>query len=208
MSVASGGKRGRPALTDSARADAKRREIVARAAELFDTEGFGSTTMERIAAAVGLRKSSLYHYFKSRDSVLYAIHDEFIELLVKNHERRAETGDWTTDQLLEEIMADICQLMETHRGHVRVFFEHHRELSEQGRAAMRAKRDRYYGTVQGLLADGVRAGYYVAEPRLAAFALFGMCNWVYQWYEPGELTPRDVATEFWRIFRTGIATPD
>jgi hypothetical protein len=40
-------------------------------------------------------------------------------------------------------MADILELMETRRGHVRLVFEHHRELPEEQHAEIAAKRRQY-----------------------------------------------------------------
>src|ERR1019366_6225857 len=93
----------------------------------FDTRGFQATSMEDIADAVGLRKPSLYHYFKSKDDILFLIHDEFIELLLQRHLHRLEIGV-EPKILLLEAMSDMLELMDTHRGHIRVFFEARREL--------------------------------------------------------------------------------
>lgn len=112
----------------------RRQQIVDAAAELFDKVGYSNTSMEDIAAVVGVAKPTLYHYFPGKDAVLLEIHEEFIDLLNRQHAERvaAELGP---EQLLLEVMADILELMRTHRGHVRVFFEHHRELPPEARAA-------------------------------------------------------------------------
>jgi len=63
-----------PPLSDASpptpRAGGRRAEIVEIAARLFDRHGYHSTSMDDIAEAVGLRKPSLYHYFKSKDQIL------------------------------------------------------------------------------------------------------------------------------------------
>jgi AcrR family transcriptional regulator len=118
--------------------DERRQEIVRTAADLFDRAGYSSTTMEDIAHAVGIAKPTLYHYFKSKDEILFWIHEEFIDLLINRHEQRLQAL-LDPNQLLLEVMADILELMETHRGHVRVFFEHHRELPILDRETIRAR---------------------------------------------------------------------
>jgi AcrR family transcriptional regulator len=162
----------------------RRQQIISLAAGLFDQSGYSSTTMDDIAREVGVAKPTLYHYFPSKDDILHAIHEEFIDLLIGRHEARAGTG-LRPEQLLLEAMADILELMETHRGHVRVFFEHHRELPAEARGPIRIKRDRYEKIVEDLIGEGMEMGVLrQTDPHLATLATFGMCNWAYQWYRP------------------------
>lgn len=188
-----------------ATADVRRREIVDLAAGLFDVRGYDRVTMDDIAAAAGIAKPTLYHYFKSKDQILYWVHEAFIDLLISRHEQRLTTG-LTPPQLLLEVMADILELMESHRGHVRVFFEHHRELPEPGRATILERRDRYSQMVRDVLQSGMDAGdFRKGDVHLAAFAVFGMCNWAYQWYQAGgSLRTRQIAYQFWDYVVYGL----
>lgn len=183
----------------------RRAEIIRTAADLFDRDGYSSTTMEDIARAQGIAKPTLYHYFSSKDEILYWIHEEFIDLLIGRHEQRVNAG-LGVGQLLLEVMADILELMETHRGHVRVFFEHHRELAEEHQATIRVKRDAYERMVKGIFETGIAQGEFrQTDPQLAAFATFGMCNWAYQWYRAGgRMRTRDIAYQFWSYLVHGV----
>jgi TetR/AcrR family transcriptional regulator, cholesterol catabolism regulator len=183
----------------------RRQEIVDRAAELFDDAGYASTTMEDIARTVGIAKPTLYHYFQSKDEILFWIHEGFIDPLIDRQRMRGEAG-LSAEQQLMEVMADILELMETHRGHVRVFFEHHRELPAQQQETIRIKRDSYEHMVQDILRRGIEEGSFRdVDTQLTAFALFGMCNWAYQWYGVGgRLRTRDIALQFFAIFVNGI----
>ncbi|WP_341241192.1 TetR/AcrR family transcriptional regulator [uncultured Nocardioides sp.] len=185
----------------------RRQQVVTLAAGLFDKSGYSSTTMDDIAREVGVAKPTLYHYFPSKDDILHAIHEEFIDLLIDRHLSRLDTG-LRSEQLLLEVMADILELMETHRGHVRVFFEHHRELTVEARGPIKLKRDRYEKIVEELIADGVATGVIrPVDTHLAALATFGMCNWAYQWYRPdGKLRSRELAYQFWNYLLYGLGT--
>jgi AcrR family transcriptional regulator len=187
----------------------RRHQIVTRAAELFDQSGYSTTTMDDIAAAVGVAKPTLYHYFDSKDRILTSIHEEFIDLLISQHEARRDAG-LKPEQLLLEVMADILELMQTHRGHVRVFFEHHRELPSEVQVPMREKRDRYESMVEQLYSEGVKSGAFrPVNPTLAALATFGMCNWAYQWYDAsGTMRTREIAYQFWSFLVHGVGTPE
>jgi AcrR family transcriptional regulator len=190
-------------------AEERTHQIVTTAASLFDQAGYSTTTMDDIAVAVGVAKPTLYHYFDSKDRILAAIHEEFIDLLISRHDERATAGLMPA-QLLLEVMADILELMETHRGHVRVFFNHHRELPEEVQATMRAKRDSYEQMVENLYVEGMAAGTFrKADAKLASLATFGMCNWAYQWFRPGgPMRTREIAYQFWGFLVHGLENPD
>jgi AcrR family transcriptional regulator len=108
------------AVPPRVKADEKRREVVERAATLFDSAGYHTTSVAELAAAVGLSKPALYHYVSSKDEILFWIHEEFIDLLIAKQKRRP--SDVPASAALREIMSDLLELMDTHRGHVRVFF--------------------------------------------------------------------------------------
>lgn len=198
---------GQRAAEPAAALGARQQAIVRRAAELFDSAGYSRTSMNDLAEAVGLAKPTLYHYFRSKDEILYRIHCEFIGLLLERQEARAAAGAPPVEQL-RGVMGDILELMETHRGHVRVFFEHHRELPERWKLAVAEQRQRYSEMVEQILRDGVAAGDLAAvDVRLTALAMFGMCNWAYQWFRvDGALRPRALADHLCDTLLDGIAT--
>lgn len=185
-------------------AAARRREIVAQAAELFDRSGYHTANVSAVAEAAGMRKPTLYHYFSSKDEILFEIHEEFIDRLIEKE--RGRRGLPAREALLE-VMADVLELMRTHRGHVRVFFEHYRELSEADQETIRAKRDGYQASVEAIVRRGIEAGEFRdVDPRLTTLAVFGMCNWAYQWYRPdGPLSTREIAERYFDLLFEGLA---
>jgi TetR/AcrR family transcriptional regulator, cholesterol catabolism regulator len=184
-------------------ADARRHLIVANAAELFDRKGYHRVNMSEIANAVGIQKPTLYHYFPSKGAILFEIHEDFFNPALD----RAETvSKLSPREGLVSIMIDIVELMDTHPGHLRVVFEHHRELPEPQQSIVRAKRDRYHALVESLVVRGVQAGdFRNVSPRLTTLALFGMCNWAYQWYQRGPLSTRQIGEFFADLLLTGLA---
>jgi AcrR family transcriptional regulator len=62
---------GRPRKQQPSRPGATaREEILDAAAELFTTKGYATTSTRSIAEAVGIRQSSLYHHFNTKDDIL------------------------------------------------------------------------------------------------------------------------------------------
>lgn len=184
-------------------------EVINAAAELFDARGYHLTSMEDIAEAVGIRKPTLYHYFKSKDEILYRIFVATIGSLIERIDRR-EALPMSPEQQLLEIMSDILEVIDSHNGYVRVFFEHHRELPTDRHAEIMALRERYHEHAVGVIQAGIDAGTIRPEidPQLAALAVFGACNWAYQWYDSsGTLRGRDIAFSFWDMFIRGVSVP-
>jgi AcrR family transcriptional regulator len=180
--------------------------VITAAAELFDARGYHATSMEDIAEAVGIRKPTLYHYVKSKDEILYRIFVSTIGTLLERVERRRALP-MTPEQQLLEIMSDILEIIDSHNGYVRVFFEHHRELPPERHAEIMARREEYHQHAVAVIQAGIDAGTLRAEvdPQLAALALFGACNWAYQWYDSaGPLRGRDIAYSFWDMFMRGM----
>jgi TetR/AcrR family transcriptional regulator, cholesterol catabolism regulator len=191
--------------TEPSRANEQRRRVVNESAILFDRVGYHNASMEDIALAVGLAKPTLYHYFKSKDEILFWIHEEFIDLMVSRHNERLGTP-LTPEERLFAIAKDTLELMETHRGHMRVFFEHSRELSEENQEKIRAKITESRAIVEEQIRLGIEAGTMrPVDPRLAMRAFVGMCVWAYQWWdEESGRTPDEVARTFWDLFIHGI----
>ncbi|MET9084924.1 TetR/AcrR family transcriptional regulator [Streptomyces sp. NPDC004237] len=184
----------------------RKEQIMKAAADLFDTRGYQDTPMEAIAQQVGIRKASLYYYFPSKDALLVQMHQEMIDLITDAQQRRLDEGGLGPRELLLAVMTDLVSLMETHPGHLRVFFEHFRELPEEVRDEIAAKRDRYLQMLVDVFERGVVEGEFrVADPRLSALGILGMCNWTYQWFRPGgKRDAADVARYFYDTLLRGI----
>ena len=195
-------------ITEPSAADTRRAAVIALAADLFDRDGYASVSMEQIAAAAGIAKPTLYHYFRSKDAILRGVHGSFIGTLIERQEERVRLGLAPADLLLGA-MTDIFGLMETHRGYVRVFFEHHRELPDEARREIRVKRDYYERLIREAVAQGIAAGEFRGvDPDAATMAVFGICNWAYQWWRPGGGTdPALMAQKMWDLIIRGMAVP-
>lgn len=186
----------------------RRHEIVGKAAELFDEMGYYPTSMDDIAQAVGLAKPTLYHYFRSKDSILVAIHDVIISLL---HERQLarEAEAASPAEQLHGVMFDIIDLMRTHPSHVRVYFEHRRELPPEPMQEAQEARNKYFYSVRKLFEAGQRRGDFTGDPNLSTIALFSLCNSAYHWYgtQDGNYTTREAADYFHALMLSGITAP-
>jgi AcrR family transcriptional regulator len=183
----------------------RKREIVQGAARLFDHVGYHGVNMSMIAEAAGVKKPTLYHYIKSKDEILFMLHELFIGTLRKNTDARIDQG---ADELeiLRGVIVDTLRLMHDYPGYMRAFFEHTRELGREQRMVIAARRDEYIALIVGVLEKAMAKRLInKADPRLTANCLFAVSNWPYQWYRPGkDPAPEIVAEQCWQILLRGL----
>jgi AcrR family transcriptional regulator len=184
----------------------RKREIVQGAARLFDRVGYHGVNMSMIADAAGVKKPTLYHYIKSKDEILFMLHELFLGTLRKNTDARLESG---ADELeiLRGVVVDSFKLIHDYPGYLRAFFEHTRELGPEQRAQIRIRRDEYIAVIVSVIERAMAKGLInKANPLLTAYSLFAIGNWPYQWYRPGrDPAPEVLAEQCWQIFLRGLA---
>ncbi|MBC9933139.1 TetR/AcrR family transcriptional regulator [Chitinophaga qingshengii] len=79
----------------------KRTHILSTAQKLFQEKGLGMVTMEDVARAAGMGKSSLYYYFKSKEEIFDAVLEtEISEIILETMKRMSSRSG-----LLEKLMA-------------------------------------------------------------------------------------------------------
>lgn len=182
----------------------RRAGIIHQAAILFDRDGYTNTSMNDIAVAAKLQKASLYHYCTSKTDILAQIHNDFMKLLFDRLEL-IPRGETSPKDRLRAIVTDIITLMDTHRPYVRTFFEHYRELPAGPRREITSRRRLYEDAVITMIKDGIAdSTLRKVDPYYAAMAVFGTCNWAYQWYGRGKRDPKQVADALWDIIARGL----
>jgi AcrR family transcriptional regulator len=187
----------------------RKADIMREAARLFDRVGYHGVNMEMIAEAAGLKKPTLYHYIRSKDEILFEIHDAMIEALRKSIAARLAAG-LDPAEILQGVCADIFQQMHDFPGYVRAFFEHLRELDDERKKQIRKERNAYMAQVMEIISDGMDKGMFRRQDvRVTALCLLGICNWAYQWYRPGkDAPPAEMAAQCWNIFAGGLLAPE
>lgn len=178
----------RPALRE--RYDRRRQELVDQAAHTFARHGYDRTTMQELAAGMGLATGALYHYFGSKEQLLRAICDELMEPLLEQATELVDDERPPGAQLRALVRLWVAHVAE-HRDHMLVFQQerHQIESGERWRK-VRASRKAF----ERLAADAVARACPDGDARLASLALLGMVNHTAQWYRPrGPLSPEQIA---------------
>ena len=184
---------------------AVRDQILRTAADLFRERGYRASTLDDIAARLGMSKASLYTYFRAKEEMLAAISRETIEGFTR------ELGlvlrsDLTPEDKLRRIVREHVRFVIANRSFLAVFFSEEANLPPRFGRAIAGQKDRYDKGVESVVADGIRRGAFRdVPPRLVVFGLLGMLNWLYKWYNPrGRWGAEDISSAFLAIVEGGL----
>jgi len=169
--------------------DDKRRAILAAAAALFAEHGFGSTTISMLSERSGGSKAWIYHYYPSKEAILFDILDTHIRFLLDTV--RSADGLATTPR--DRLRALVLALL---RAYERADDTHRVQMNDLGRlpADQQEHVKRLERQIVDVFADAISgAAPDLAERSLLAkpvtMSLLGMLNWHHNWWRPsGPLT--------------------
>jgi AcrR family transcriptional regulator len=185
----------------------KKEEIYEKALELFIAEGYDNTPLSRIAQALNLTKAGLYHYFHSKEELLFFIHghnlkkdfipiieeaeniadpEERIAHFLRNYTEKALTKNAAAKVLIHEIN----KLEPEHRDIIRNTWRRAFDLIYQAIAELEAS-----GKVKGV------------HKTFATFAAIGMCSWTFYWFDyDRKESGGNLADTYVDIFFNGLLT--
>jgi TetR/AcrR family transcriptional regulator, cholesterol catabolism regulator len=173
------------------RRDARRDEILRAAGRMFRERGFAETGMRDIASAAELSAANLYHYFRGKDEILFYCQDRALDRMLAAVAARPTPGARAAARLhavLTEHLRTLLDEVEGATAHLQI-----ESLPPALRDRIVRKRDRYEHALRRLIADGVRAGDFVAaDPALVTRAMLGALNWTVTWFRPDG--PQDAET--------------
>lgn len=176
----------------------QRDAILQQAAQLFAARGFAGTSMNELAAAAGVSKASLYHYFTDKYQLLVAIAEEHIDRLTALV-AEADVTRAPEARLRGLIGRFVDEYADAHAHH-QVLVQDIKYLAADDQARIRAKERTVVAAFAAAIA-AVHPG--LASARLETpltMLLFGMINWMFTWFrEDGRLGYEDMArlvTEF------------
>jgi AcrR family transcriptional regulator len=189
----------RPALR--ARYEARRREVIDTAAELFAERGYDGTSISELTAATGLAAGGLYHYIEGKDDLLIAICDELLEPLLARAREIVAAGAPAVEQLRALVTAWVAHVV-ARRHHMLVFTQERQAIERQARwRRVRSQRKAFEKILDEVLARGEADGSMsFADRRLSLLALLGMVNYTPQWVRPdGRLSAGEIADGYCTI---------
>jgi|SRR5262245_24819135 len=195
-------------LAPVTRPESRRAEICRAAAQIFRDRGFDATSVSDIARALGLTKAGLYHYFESKEALLFEImsfgldrvRDEVV-LLVR--------GVRDPEERLRQLIVRHARITTRGQGAVAHLGDEIRALPPASRKQLEERMRVYFDLVRDTLAE-LKSERRLRQVDLtvAAFSVLGMILWLPRWFrQDGRLTQEQVANEIANIALGGLIVP-
>jgi AcrR family transcriptional regulator len=174
----------------------KRDRILAEAVKLFYERGFSGTTLDDIAAKLGVTKPFIYTHFRSKVELLEAICRPTIEMSLNAIAEAARQPGSASSRLFDGIV-NFSKVVLQRQANIAVYFREEKHLSAAGLAEINALRKQFDRVLSDLLEEGSASGeFHIADVRVAALGIGGMVSWAYTWYQPeGRLPIEEVGSK-------------
>jgi len=178
------------------RTEPRRPEVFHVAARLFHQKGYAQTSMNDVAQALGLTKAGLYHYIESKDQLLLGILNYGLDLLeVEVIVPLAEIRN--PEEKLRQLVKSHIRLILQKRFHeITVILHENRTLHGKSLMEVNLRKKKYIHFLEEILTD-IRKNNPggTIQPKMGTFALLGMINWLYQWYDTKGAVSQEVLSE-------------
>jgi len=180
-------------------------EIEMAATRLFYEQGYGQVGMRAIAEAVGIKTSSLYNHFVSKEEILYTfvkrINTDFIDRHIGVFD---DDGDKPT--ILHRLIIEHIVYFWEHKYEMQAGLREMRNLSPEHLAEITAIRRTYQDGIGAFIARGNEQRVFrCATPKLAALALLDMINGIDTWFRiDGPLTIEELAEDYAGLITFGL----
>ncbi len=163
----------------------ERREHILRAAlEAFHTKGYGQTSVRDLADAVGMSIAGMYHYFAAKDDILFAIIESAVDRLLAELTAARDSAE-TPEARIRTMLGATVRVVVENRAEIRIQLDNADKLAPERRETIR---DRLRESVRMVRAEfeqlQVAGQLEELDLNVVTFALYGMANWVYHWYDP------------------------
>jgi AcrR family transcriptional regulator len=172
--------------------------ILASAATLFSRRGYHAVGIRELADAVGLSTSTLYHYYPTKQEILFAIVSRFLREFTRRLTTGLRDASASPRLRLERAVTDHVVLTVTRREELLVGSPVLNALDIEQRARIQALRREYRDAVCDVIREGAAAGQFrVADPLLTTTAMLDMLDGIRAWYrDEGTLTLTELAARY------------
>jgi AcrR family transcriptional regulator len=158
---------------------------------LFARLGYHAATMRMIAAEAGVQPAAIYHWYESKEALLFRLQIDFMDQL----EARVLTAVDARPTPALKLAAAVREHVHYHGRHTRAAFvtdSEIRALGEDRRRELIARRDSYQALWSGWIRDGVRDGSLrSSDSQVATRAILLQCTGVGLWFHSSGPLPLD-----------------
>ncbi|MEX0338988.1 MAG: TetR/AcrR family transcriptional regulator [Arenibacterium sp.] len=169
----------------------KRAHILKTAARVFAEQGFARASMAQIAQECGISKANIYHYYSSKDALLFDILDSYLATL---RDRLAAVSGKGTAR--DRFAALVRETLLSYEG-----MDHEHQIQTEGlpllpqeqqevlKGYQRDMVGRFSTVLEEIAPDVFKSD--ARKLRAATMSVFGMLNWFYMWNRSADSAARE-----------------
>jgi AcrR family transcriptional regulator len=186
--------------------DQKLEFILRTAARIFAEKNYHSTSMRDISRETNVSLAGLYHYCKSKEELLFLIQDNCFGRVLERLEQRLEG--------VEDPITKLGIFIENHLSFFAANMSEMKVLSHEAESLrghlythVSTRKEKYTKLARQILREvqDTQQTKETIDLTVATYALFGMMNWIYNWYDPhGKLKVSDLARNVMKLFLNGF----
>jgi AcrR family transcriptional regulator len=165
------------------RFDRRLGQILDHATEVFCVKGYEGASMRDLSRATGMSLAGLYHYFQSKERLLFLIQKHTFTTIVEELKARIANVTDPEQRIRIFILNHLEYFVSNQRG-LKVLSHEDDSLKNGLSSEIAGIKREYYRICLGLMEDVQRARGLDFNTRTAVMSLFGMINWIYTWYNP------------------------
>ncbi|AMM86452.1 TetR/AcrR family transcriptional regulator [Martelella sp. AD-3] len=184
----------------------KRHGLLLNAAHVFATQGMEKASMSQIARAAGVSKALLYHYYPSKEALIFAIIASHLEALDVALEAADDPGlehKARLEKLVMTVLNEYRGADDQHKVQLNAAPALTAEQTKQIRALERSIVGRFSAVIREIHPELDRPERPLLMP--VTMSLFGMMNWVYMWFrDGGKITREDYAAMATTLLLEGV----
>jgi len=179
--------------------------LLSTAVRTFADKGFFATTMRDLSRETGMSLAGMYYYVTGKEELLALIQKRTFSDVLEGAESAVKSANDPIEGLKRLIHHHVTFFAE-HMDEMKVLSQEAESLSETWQVKIDSLKRRYVELMTEVLEAVDRGDPGSVPPRVAAYALFGMMNWIYTWYDvQGSISPDELAQHFTEIYLQGIA---
>ena len=183
----------------------KREQIYQKALEMFVANGYDQTPLSQIARELKLTKAGLYHYFQSKEELLFFLHQHNME---KDFIPVIEAAEKISDpeKRIGYFLKNYTVRALTKNAAAKVLIHEINRLKHEHKEIIKKTWRRAYNLIYDAISELERAGKVKGiNKTFATFAAIGMCSWTFYWFDYNRReTGSELSDTYVTVFLNGL----
>jgi len=180
-------------------------EILDVATELFAKNGYRATSVREIAESVNITKATLYHYFKSKEEILFSILNKVMDEALEELKKISRLNI-PPEEKLKNVLKFYSKYYVAKQNDLILLVNELNSLNDEYKKVLVEKEKIYLNLMKSIFRELKQSNKLKDIPlTVLAFTFFGMVHYTIYWYNPeGPIKANELSEYFVEIFTKGV----